>query len=336
MSSDARKDLLVLRRVTEFLSREHTLEHALHEVTDAALELMPGDHASLRILDASRARLLATARSGAGTAQRSLPLGIGEGIAGWVLEHAQAAHVRDAEREPRFLRSVGQGFSIGSMVAEPLLSAGRPIGVLSVSSSKTNAFTDDDEQLARILAYCTVPLLDKDRLERLTLVDELTLAFSSNYLLRRSKEEMERARHSGEPLSVLVLDLDQLDRINKPFGRDLGDRVLSTFASRVRSLSRRYDAFIRWGGDEFVLFLPATSPTQALATAERVRAAVGDDPMELQVGGLMTQTVSIGVATWNRLETAEELLERAVGGVSTAKSCGGDRVARGVVCEGGE
>ncbi len=331
MSSDPRKDLLVLRRVTEFLSKEHTLEYALQEVTDAALELLPGDHASLRVLDTSRTRLLATARSGFGTGQGSLRLGVGEGIAGWVIEHAEAAHVRDSQQDPRFLVAVGQGFTIGSMVAEPLLSGGRPIGVLSVSSAKTNAFTDADEQLARILAYCSVPLLDKDRLERLTLVDELTLAFSSNYLHRRMKEELDRARHSGEPLSVLVMDLDHLDRINKAFGRDLGDKVLSMFATRVRSLSRRYDAFVRWGGDEFVVLLPTTSPTQALATAERIRAAVGDDPMEPKAGGLLTQTVSVGVATWNLLESAEELLERAVSGVNIAKSRGGNQVARAAV-----
>jgi diguanylate cyclase (GGDEF)-like protein len=331
MSSDPRKDLSVLRRVTQHLSQEHTLEYALQEVTDAALDLLPGDHASIRVLDAPRRRLLAAARSGAGTEQRSLELCIGEGVAGWVIEHARPAHVRDVHRDPRFVAAVGQGFSIGSMVVEPLMSAGTAMGVLSVSASKVNAFTDADEQLACILANCTVPLLDKARLERLTLVDELTLAFNANYLRRRLGEEMDRARHSAAPLSLLVFDLDHLDRTNQAYGRDLGDNVLSVVSERVRSASRRYDAFIRWGGDEFVLLLPATNPTQALATAERLRAEVGEVPMEPRKGGLLTQTISVGVATWNVVETPDELLERAARGVTLAKGQGGNRVARAAV-----
>ena len=328
MSSDPRHDLQVLRRITEYLSREHALEHALQEVTDAALELLPGDHASIRVLDAQRTGLLVAARSGAGTEQRSLVLGPRDGIAGWVMEHAESAHVRDARSDARFLPAVGQGFTIRSMVAEPLMSRGSPVGVLSVSSAKADAFTEGDAQLARLLANCSVPLLEKSRLERLTVVDELTLAFKANYLAQRLHEEMDRATHSGEPLSVLALDLDGLERINRAYGRELGDRVLAALTARVRSLARRYDALVRWGEDEFVVILPGTSPTQALATAERVRATVGDEPMEPRPGGLLTQTVSVGVATWNGRETADELLARAAAGVHEAKAQGGNTVAR--------
>lgn len=332
MSCDARKDLLVLRKVVECLSGDHTLEYALQEITDAALALLPGDHASLRLLDVS-GRLLAAARSGVGVDQSSLALAPGEGVAGWVVEHGVPAHVRDTRQDSRFVAAVGQGFAVRSIVAEPLLSAGRAMGVLSVSSSEASAFSDDDEQLARILANCSVPRLDKDRLERLALSDELTLALTANRLVHRLEEEMERARHAGSPLSVIALDLDQLERFNRAFGRELGDAILSIFAARVRDRLRRYDAFIRWGGDEFVVILPNTSPTQAATTAERLRAAVGDEPMEPRAGGRLTQTVSLGVATWNGRETHEELLRRASMAVHDAKQNGCNRVARALVVD---
>jgi diguanylate cyclase (GGDEF)-like protein len=336
MSSDPRKDLLVLRHVTEVLSRERTLEYALGEVTDAALQLLPGDHASIRMLDASGTKLLAAARSGAGAAQRSLELSRGEGIAGWVLKNAKPALVADARADARFLDVAGQGFTIRSMVAEPLMSAGSAVGVLSVSASQVNVFTQADEQLARILANCCVPLLDRARLERLAVTDELTLAFNGNYLPLRLGEEMERARHAGTALSVVAMDLDQLEKINVAYGRDLGDRVLSIVADRVRALSRRYDAFVRCGGDEFVVVLPDTSPTQAMATAERLRAAMADEPMEPRPGGLLTQTVSVGVATWDGSETVDELLQRAAGGVYVAKQRGGNAAARAIAREPGD
>src|SRR6185437_13404688 len=114
MSSDPKRDLAVLRQLTERLSDGRPLEDALHEVTDAALELLQCEHASIRLFDASRTALLAGARSGKVVEQRSLSLTKGEGIAGWVMEHGLPAHVRDTKSDPRFIVAVGQGFSIRS------------------------------------------------------------------------------------------------------------------------------------------------------------------------------------------------------------------------------
>ena len=334
MSSDPHKDLQVLRRVTAHLSEKHTLEYALQEITDAALELVSGDHASLRILDASGTRLLAAARSGTGAQRQSLSLGPGEGIAGWVVTHAEPLNVPDVRQESRFLSAPGQGFEVVAMLAQPLLSGRAPIGVLSVSSPLCAAFSAEDAQLARILANCSVPLIERDRLERLALTDPTTMAFNANYLRGRLKEEMERATHTGTPLSVLLIDLDQLDRINRTFGGELEELVLQIFAARVRAQCRRYDVFIRWGADEFVVLLPSTSPAQANATAEKIRAAIGDEPMEPRSGALLTQTVSVGAATWNGTETLQELLERAWGGVREAKIKGGNAAAWGPLADG--
>jgi diguanylate cyclase (GGDEF)-like protein len=330
MSSDPKRDLSVLRRLTESLSDGRPLEAALHDVTDAALELLPCDHASIRLFDASRTALLAGARSGRGVEQRTLSLTKGEGIAGWVMEHGLPAHVRDAKSDPRFIVAVGQGFTIRSIIAEPLLAAGTPIGVLGASSPEPNAFSDDDVLLARILANCSVPAIERSRLERLAAVDEATLAYSARYLMPRLQEEMDRARHSGSTLSVLAMDLDRMGHVNESFGRDVGDRVLAIFGERVRAQTRRYDVLVRSGDDEFVLLMPTTSPTQALATAEKLRKAVGDEPMEPKAGGYITLRVSVGVATWDGREGTEELCGRAGAAMRDAKARGGDAVARAI------
>ena len=330
MSSDPKRDLTVLRQLPEHLSDGRPLEDALQEVTDAALQLLPGDHVSIRLFDTSRTALLAGARSGRGVEQRSLALTKGEGIAGWVMEHGLPAHVKDTKTDPRFIVAVGQGFSVRSMVAEPLLAAGKPIGVLGASSPDPNAFSDDDVLLARILASCSVPAIERARLERLSAVDETTLAFNHRYLAPRLQEEMDRARHSGSPLSSLVMDLDQMGRVNDSFGRDMGDRVLGLFSERVRAHTRRYDILVRSGDDEFVLLMPTTVPTQALATAEKLRKAVGEEAMEPKPGGFITQHVSIGVATWDGRENAEELCGRAASAMRDVKSRGGDAVGKAV------
>jgi diguanylate cyclase (GGDEF)-like protein len=335
MSSDPKRDLAVLRTMTERLSDGRPLEAALHEVTDAALALLPCDHASIRLFDASRTALLAGARSGRGVEQRTLSLSKGEGIAGWVMEHGLPAHVRDTKTDPRFLVAVGQGFTLRSMIAEPLLAAGKPIGVLGASSPDPDAFTEDDILLARVVANCSVPAIERSRLERLSAVDELTLAFNANTLTPRLHEEMDRARHSGSTLSLLVMDLDQLQRVNESFGRDVGDRVLATVGERVRAQTRRYDALVRTGEDEFVLLMPTTSPTQAAATADKLRKAVGDEPMEPKPGGFLSQRVSVGVATWDGKESGEHLLGRASAAMREVKRAGGDAVGKAVPASAG-
>jgi diguanylate cyclase (GGDEF)-like protein len=328
MSPDPQKDLQVLGRVTELLSREPTLEQAMKAITDAALELLPGEHSSIRLLDAPSGVLRPLARSGTGIGGRPVVIPAREGVAGWVVANGLPTVVRDARQDDRFLHVVGRGFWITSMISEPLMWHGVAVGVLSVTSPHADVYTAEDAKLLRILASCASPRIHVKRLERLSVVDELTSAFNASHIMSRLHEEQDRSRHSGSPLSVLAIDLDHLDRINLTFGHDLGDRVIEIFAGRVRGLSRTYDAFFRWGGDEFLVLLPSTSPTQAMAAGERLRSTMADTPMEPRAGGLLTLTLSIGVATWNGSETAEDLIVRAGAGVMECKRLGCNRVAR--------
>ena len=259
MSHDALKDLLALLQLTEQLADGRSLEDALRAVTDTALAVLPGDHASIRMVDASRTQLLCTARSGTGRETATLPLRTGEGIAGWVLEHGKPARVIDVHEDPRFKAAPGQGFAIASMVVEPLVSEGAAIGVLSVSSPEVSAFSATDEVLARLLANCSVGPIQRARLERLAVTDDLTLAFNGRYLASRMLEEMERARRSGDSVSVLLLDLDHFKQVNDTHGHAVGDQVLRVFVERVRAATRRVDILVRRGGEEFVLLMPGTT-----------------------------------------------------------------------------
>jgi diguanylate cyclase (GGDEF)-like protein len=324
VSFDALKDLLVLLQLTEQLTDGRALEDALRAVTDATVTILPGDHASIRLLDASRTHLLASARSGTGRDTPSLQLRADEGVSGWVLEHAEPARIVDVRKDPRFVSSRGQGFAIGSMVVEPLISEGAPMGVLSVSSPEINAFSQTDELLARLLANCTVGPIQRSRLERLAVTDDLTLAFNGRYLASRLVEELDRAKRSESPLSILWMDLDHFKRVNDTHGHPVGDQVLRTFVERVRAATRRVDVLVRRGGEEFVLVMPMTSTEQAQVIAERVRASVGEP---VTVGSAkLTQTVSIGIATWNGRESPETLQKRADEAMYYAKQTGRNRV----------
>jgi diguanylate cyclase (GGDEF)-like protein len=325
MSHDAIKDILALLQLTERLADGRPLEDALQAVTDAALAVLPGDHASIRLVDASCTQLLSGARSGTGRDTPVVRLGVGEGVSGWVLASGKPALVTDAYEDARFKQVAGQGFSIGSMVAEPLVSEGATIGILSVSSPEVSSFSKTDELLARLLANCSVGPIQRARLERLAVTDDLTLAYNNRYLHGRLLEEMERGRRAGDALSVLLLDLDHFKRVNDTHGHAVGDDVLRGFVARVRAATRRVDILVRRGGEEFVLIMPSTSAREASVIAERIRGHVGADPIAVD-DVRVSQTVSIGVATWDGRETPNTLEARADAAMYEAKAAGRDRV----------
>jgi two-component system, cell cycle response regulator len=325
MSFDALKDLLVLLQLTQQLTEGRALEDALRAVTDATLAVLPGDHASIRLLDASRTQLLASARSGTGRDSPTVQMNAGEGISGWVLAQGEPARIVDVRKDARFVQLGGQGFAIGSMVVEPLVSEGAPIGVLSVSSPEVNAFSPTDELLARLLANCSVGPIQRARLERLAVTDDLTLAFNGRYLASRLAEELERARRSEMPLSLLWMDLDHFKLVNDSHGHAVGDQVLREFVERVRGATRRVDILVRRGGEEFVLLMPATTLQHATEIAERVRHHVSRAPIGVGQASV-TQTVSIGVACWDGRESADGLQRRADEAMYYAKEQGRNRV----------
>jgi two-component system cell cycle response regulator len=319
---DAMSALLAL---TEKLTESRPLEDSLRAVTDAALELLPTNHASIRLLDGSHSELLSGARSGAGSHMRPMSFRRGQGVIGWVVQYKESVCVDDVTKDPRFVPRK-QGFSIRSIIAEPLWSAGHVIGVLSASSPKRKAFRPKDQLVARLLANCCTPPVERARLRRLAMTDDLTLAYNQRYLSPRVNEELERARRSGQPLSLLLLDLDHFKNVNDQWGHDVGDMVLRLFADRVRSIVRRVDVFIRRGGEEFLLVMPATSLEQARNTAERIRRTVGGSDIDVGGGKRVRQTVSIGVACWDFKESPEALQRRADVAMYAAKEQGRDRV----------
>lgn len=151
--------------------------------------------------------------------------------------------------------------------------------------------------------------------------DALTGVYAKAALLERLEEEVNRSRRYGEPFSVLLLDLDHFKSVNDAFGHARGDATLNEFVARIQLTARSSDVLFRYGGDEFVLFLPRTAQEHASVLAERLVDHVASLPFT----GVppLTLTVSIGVATLpDDGTTAEELLARADARMYAAKRSG--------------
>lgn len=140
-------------------------------------------------------------------------------------------------------------------------------------------------------------------------------------------ERYARLRKRGRlPLALLVLDIDHFKSVNDRFGHDVGDRVLIAFAAVAEACVRPTDQLYRMGGEEFCFILPDTSLPDAIAVAERVRAAVARNSVDTGQGGVLV-TVSVGVATADHAGfDLELLLAAADAAVYEAKARGRDRV----------
>ncbi len=143
-------------------------------------------------------------------------------------------------------------------------------------------------------------------------------------------EAMGAAHESGEPLSLLMVDIDHFKRFNDRFGHPLGDKVLQLVAGILKSSVKGRDTVARYGGEEFAIILPKTALCDAATLAEQIREAVATRKIVNKATGddYGTITLSIGAAAWRPGEPGENLIERADEALYRAKRTGRNRVVR--------
>ncbi|HEX5804493.1 MAG TPA: diguanylate cyclase [Azospira sp.] len=161
-----------------------------------------------------------------------------------------------------------------------------------------------------------------DELRKLSTTDALTGLYNRRHLDATLKREIERTKLSKVPLSVVLFDVDHFKRFNDEHGHDQGDRVLQAVGQWMHQVTRQYDTPCRYGGEEFVLILPATTPETAVLVAERLRKLVESS----NVDGLSV-TISLGVActTSPGLIAPEALIEAADSALYRSKHGGRNR-----------
>lgn len=154
--------------------------------------------------------------------------------------------------------------------------------------------------------------------------DPLTGVSNRRHFEQALAAQIGRTRRYGEPLSLLIVDLDHFKSINDRFGHQLGDLVIVELARLLRSSLRKADLLARWGGDEFVLMLPHTGAEEAWQLAEQLRLS-----MSVHVFPVVPKlTGSFGVAALEGEETAEQFFGRVDQMLYAAKAAGRNLVKR--------
>ncbi|MBI4927963.1 MAG: GGDEF domain-containing protein [Anaerolineae bacterium] len=169
-------------------------------------------------------------------------------------------------------------------------------------------------------------------LEQENVTDSLTGVFNRRYLDRRLNEEFARAERYGQPLSALLIDLDNFKMVNDEYGHPAGDDVMVTFANRLLETIRAGDIVARYGGDEFMVIATNTPGPEAGRLAERIRHQFETHP--IQLGDTAGQplsvriTVSIGVSCFcENFADAQSFVACADAMMYKAKNQGRNQVA---------
>jgi diguanylate cyclase (GGDEF)-like protein len=156
----------------------------------------------------------------------------------------------------------------------------------------------------------------------LSMTDALTGLYNKRYLQAELSRAVEKTLQSGEPVSLIFLDIDDFKKINDRFGHAVGDDILISLAHSMLSCTRESDMACRLGGDELVIFMPGISKDKAFHVAERIRVHFETESMRIIDGQSINATISLGIVDLQRNESAESLIERADSAMYAAKQRG--------------
>jgi diguanylate cyclase (GGDEF)-like protein/putative nucleotidyltransferase with HDIG domain len=212
-----------------------------------------------------------------------------------------------------------------SMASLPLFKDDRLLGALSVYSTSLGEYSDDQirllETVTRLASDALANAVNHARAESNALTDSLTGLPNARRLHVRFDEEVSRARRTGHPFQVIMLDLDDFKLVNDTFGHKLGDRMLREVAGLVHAQLREYDFLARYAGDEFVAIVNDANVAQVEELRERIERIVSDFSIDVRGQGRARVGISVGSAVFGvDGETLDQLLVAADQAMYRAKS----------------
>ena len=260
-------DLLVFHQLARSLNSSLDLDTILRTILEQMERFIEADLWTLLMLDESRQELYYAIASGnEEKALSDLRVKVGEGVAGWVVEHGETLIIPEVEdSDPRMQQTVtGQKRNVRSVIAMPLRGRKGIQGVIEILNPQASQLTDYTIAFLHILtdhaAIAIENARDMARIHQLTITDDTTGLFNVRHLYNVLDLELKRSARQRKPVSLAFIDLDQFKLVNDAHGHLVGSELLSRVGTRLQELSRTQDMCFRYGGDEFVILMPETAP----------------------------------------------------------------------------
>jgi diguanylate cyclase (GGDEF)-like protein len=329
--------LATFTEIGKALTSTRDLKEILNVVMEEISELLQPKNWSLLLLDEVTDELRFELVVGEGSEKlKDLRLKVGEGVAGWVAKEMKPLLVPDVNKDQRFWRKADQvsKFTTQSIICVPLMTRGKCLGVIELINKveESAGFSEDDLLVLTTLADFTAIAIENamflNKVQELTITDDLTGLHNSRFLHDRLGYEVERARRFKYELSMIFLDLDYFKEVNDVHGHLLGSKLLKETAQLLASMLRTVDMACRYGGDEFIILMPETSKKSAARVAEKLRASIKETAFLVDEGVNIHLTASFGVASFPEdADSKEELIHKADHAMYSVKNRTRDGVA---------
>ncbi len=296
-------NLLVFHEMARSLTSTHDLGEIVRIMLRYMDRFIDAELWALLMVDAARNELYYVAADGMENPKLSdLRVKMGAGLAGWVAEHGETLIIPDASTDLRLTGAArGKVFSVTSAVGLPIRGRKGTHGVLEIFNPRLEEQSDYAIAFLHILAdYAAIAIenaQDVSFAQRLTVTDDVTGLFNTRHLYAVLEQELEVARRETRPLSLVFLDLDRFKLINDAHGHLIGSEVLGQVGKRIRELCRKTDICFRYGGDEFVIVMPATTREEALRMTRSIHTTLALDVYKVGKGLELKVGASAGIAT---------------------------------------
>jgi diguanylate cyclase (GGDEF)-like protein len=296
-------DLLAFHQLTRSLTSSFDLDTILRTIVEHMERIIEADLWTMLLLDeASQELYYAIAAGGEQAALRDLRVKVGEGVAGWVVEHGETLIVPEAQHDARLNTELGgKPKRMRSVIAIPLRGRKGTHGAIEIFNPRADQMTDYVIAFLHILAdHAAIAIEnahDVARIQQLTITDDTTGLYNVRHLYEVLTRELDRCGRLRRPVSLAFLDLDHFKLVNDAHGHLIGSELLAQTGHRLQELSRKQDWCFRYGGDEFAIVMPETSAASALEQARELLRAVMETEFQMKGGLRLHVSASVGLAT---------------------------------------
>ena len=319
-----------LRATITDITSELQLDRLLRTALERAIKLANADAGEVSVFDEEKQALRVVASLNLDKDYTGSWMSVGEGAGGKAVELKKTFIVKDYATWPGRMHAY-DGAKFHATIVSPLMIGHRVLGTISILHFDVQRqFSKNDKYILSLFAQHAAIALDNallfEKVQELARTDALTGLFNRRALREIGEEEVERAHRLAVPIAVAMIDLDNFKRINDIHSHLVGDEVLKGVAHLLRENIRNIDSISRYGGDEFVIVMPATNLDNALQAAKRLMQKLNSTPI-LVDGMQFTINASLGLtAHAEDPPNFDELLQQADKAMYNVKNSGKNQI----------